>query len=65
MTKKASETYCFMIRKGKPCVKTTVAQKHLSYYECEKCIWRIRSEDPRHLKSLQRVFEKYGKKTWK
>lgn len=59
-----SKIYCFMIRNGQLCVKTKVAKEHLPYYECEKCVWRIKSEDPRHLKSLQRIYEKYGNKTW-
>ncbi|TFG29598.1 MAG: hypothetical protein EU532_02845 [Promethearchaeota archaeon] len=56
--------YCFMIRNGQSCVKNQVAKEHLPYYECEKCVWRIQSEDPKYLKSLQRIYEKYGNKTW-
>ena len=57
--------YCFMIRNGRSCVKTKVAKRHLKHYECEKCVWRIHSEDPRHLNSLKTIFEKYGNKNWK
>jgi len=58
------KTYCFLIRNSQTCVKTKVAKKHLPYYECEKCIWRIKSEDIRHLNSLKKIYEKYGKKKW-
>jgi len=64
MISKDPAKYCFMIRNGQPCVKTKVDKKHLPYYECEKCVFRIKSEEPRHLKSLQRNYEKYGNKTW-
>lgn len=64
MSEKESSEYCFLIRNGNSCIKTKVAKQHLPYYECEKCIWRIRSEDPKHLASLQKIFEKYGKRTW-
>ena len=64
MTPKNPIKFCFMIRNGKSCVKTKVAKKHLAYYECEKCVWRVQSEDLRHLKSLQRIYDKYGKKSW-
>jgi len=56
--------FCFMARKGQPCVKVRVEKKHLKHYECEKCIWRIESENPRTLKSLERIYKKYGSKTW-
>jgi hypothetical protein len=56
--------FCFMIRKGNPCVKSKVAKKHLPYYECDKCIWHIKSEDERHLNSLNRLYQKYGHKKW-
>lgn len=58
------KTFCFMARKGQPCVKVRVEKKHLKYYECEKCIWRIESENPRTLQSLERIYKKYGSKTW-
>ncbi len=54
MSDKDPYIFCFMARKSQPCVKSKVAKKHLKYYECEKCIWRISSEDPRHLNSLER-----------
>ena len=56
--------FCFMARKGQPCVKVKVAKKHLKHYECEKCIWRIESENQRTLQSLERIYKKYGSKTW-
>ena len=56
--------FCFMARKSQPCVKVKVAKKHLKHYECEKCIWRIESENPRSLKALEKIYEKYGSKTW-
>ena len=64
MVEKEPKTYCYLIRNGKKCVKATVAKKHLPYYECDKCIWRIRSEDPRHLDSLRKIYEKYGIRRW-
>jgi hypothetical protein len=64
MSDKDPKTYCYLIRNHQSCVKTRVAKKHLPYYECEKCVWRIKSEDPRHLNSLQKIYEKYGNKTW-
>ena len=64
MDDKDPKLFCFMIRNGKPCVKTLVAKKHLPHYECEKCIWRIKSEKPRHLNALKILFEKYGNSTW-
>jgi len=64
MNHKDPARYCFMIRNGQLCVKNKVAKKHLPYHKCEKCIWRINSEDPRHLNSLKRIYEKYGKRTW-
>ena len=57
-------TYCFMARKHQPCMKVKVAKKHLKHYECEKCIWRIESENPRSMKALERIYKKYGNKTW-
>jgi len=57
-------TYCFMIRKGRQCIKTKVAEIHLPFYECEKCIWRIQSEDHRYLASLEKIYQKYGDKIW-
>ncbi len=55
---------CYLIRNGRNCAKTKVAKKHLPYYECEKCIWRIHSEDEHHLNSLKRLFDKYKEKKW-
>jgi hypothetical protein len=64
MTENNPINYCFLNRKGQTCVKARVAKIHLKHYECEKCIWRIQSEDPRHLKALERIYEKYGTKIW-
>ncbi|MHA1436124.1 MAG: hypothetical protein ACTSPD_00980 [Promethearchaeota archaeon] len=64
MSKKDIKNYCFMARKNLPCVKSKVAQKHLVHYKCEKCIWRIQSNTIKHLNSLEKMFEKYGNKTW-
>ena len=65
MSQNNPKSYCFMARKDLPCVKTKVAKKHLPFYECDLCIWRIKSEEPRHIKSLEKMFEKYGSKQWK
>ena len=59
MTEKKPIDYCYLIRSSQPCIKTQISKKHLPYYECELCIWRIRSDNPRHLKSLQKIYEKY------
>lgn len=59
MTQKKSSDYCFLARNNKPCTKSTISKKHLPYYECDLCIWRIQSEDPRHLKTLEKLYEKY------
>ncbi len=56
--------YCFMIRNGDECVKDKMAKIHLPHHECEKCIWRVKSENEHHLASLQRLYEKYGNKRW-
>jgi len=48
------------MRSGQPCIKAQISKKHLPFYECELCIWRIRSDNPRHLKSLQRIYDKYN-----
>ena len=58
------KTFCFMARKGQPCVKNNIAKIHLKHHECEKCIWRVESENPRTLQSLERIYKKYGSKTW-
>jgi len=65
MTKEDPKVYCYMARKGLACVKLIVAKRHLPHYECEKCIWRVNSEEPRHLRTLDKMFEKYGNKEWK
>ena len=56
--------YCYMARKGKPCVKDNMAKKHLKYHECEKCLWRIQSENPKDIDALEMIYKKYGSKTW-
>ena len=63
MIKEDPHSYCFMIRKGKPCIKIIISKEHLPYYECNKCIWRIKSKDPRHLKSLDKIYETYRNKS--
>lgn len=64
MDEKDPKTFCYMIRKGIPCVKTKVAKRHLEHYQCESCIWRIHSEGSRHLNALKVLFEKYSDKKW-
>lgn len=64
MDKDNPKRFCYLIRNGKQCVKNSVDKKHLAYYECEKCIWRVRSEDSKHLDSLKKIYEKYGTKRW-
>ncbi len=59
MAEKKPIDYCYLIRNSQPCVKAQISKKHLPYYECELCIWRIHSDNPRHLKTLQRIYEKY------
>lgn len=65
MSKEDPKIYCFLARRDLPCIKISVAKRHLPYYDCEKCIWRIHSEDDRNLKSLEKIFQKYGEKMWK
>ncbi|MBD3254322.1 MAG: hypothetical protein GF383_04475 [Candidatus Lokiarchaeota archaeon] len=64
MTGSNPSEFCYMIRKGQKCVKSLVSKKHLAYYECEKCIWRMKSNDPRYLKSMEKLFEMYGNTKW-
>lgn len=59
------QSYCFLARKGKVCIKTKVDKKHLPYYECEKCIWHIHGESSREMQALERLFNKYGTVEWK
>lgn len=58
MTEKKPIDYCYLIRSSQPCIKTQISKKHLPYYECELFIRRIRSDNPRYLKNLQRIYEK-------
>jgi len=59
------DSFCFLERKGMPCVKSQIDKKHLPYYACEKCIWHIHMNNDREIKALERLFEKYGMQGYK
>ena len=61
---KSPKEYCYLALKDLPCVKNKVKKTHLPHYEYEKCIWRIPSHNSRTLKSLEKLFQKYGGQTW-
>ena len=57
-------SFCFLERKGIPCIKSQIDKKHLPYYECEKCIWHIHGNIVREINALERLFEKYRRENY-
>jgi hypothetical protein len=55
------EILCFLRLKKLPCAKSHVSKEYLTYYECEKCLWRIRNNTPEALKRMEKLFERYHK----